>query len=264
MDATGNPTTVTGRVVVSLGSEIVAEVALANPVTVVGRHRACDIVIDHPAISGRHMLLRNVGGTVCVEDLASTNGTRVNGTAVENQVVHDQDLIEIGRHKLKFFEEKMPAAGGIDPARPAPGDFDSTLAAPRAHGAAEKPPVRRRNEELSRTMVIERDPTIRLGAAQEVVRTDQPGASPGLVFRVLEGEQRGELVPLDRANTMIGTPGGDTALVVKRGQSLFLTRFSGHRAPRLNRKELGPGAHPISAGDVVEVGESKFELVLAA
>ena len=46
------------RVVVSFEGAIVAEVELDKPVTVVGRHPACDIWIDHPAVSGRHMLFR--------------------------------------------------------------------------------------------------------------------------------------------------------------------------------------------------------------
>ena len=58
------------RVVLSLDDAIVLEVSLDKPVTVVGRHPTCDIVIDHPAVSGRHMLFRQVNRTVYVEDLA--------------------------------------------------------------------------------------------------------------------------------------------------------------------------------------------------
>jgi hypothetical protein len=31
----------------------------------------------------------------------------------------------------------------------------------------------------------------------------------------------------------------------------------------LNRKDLGPGTHPIAAGDVIEVGGSVFEVAAA-
>ena len=37
------------RIVLSFGDEIVREVELARPVTVVGRHPECDVVIEHPA-----------------------------------------------------------------------------------------------------------------------------------------------------------------------------------------------------------------------
>jgi hypothetical protein len=249
MSATGNPMARSARLVVRLESAVVAEARLSAPVTVVGRHRACDIVIDHPSISGRHLLLRKVDSTYYVEDLASTNGTRVNGVAVEHQAVRHMDLIELGRHRIEFFEEALPAG---------------TLPAAEAAAGSGKAAARHRDESLSRTMAIPRDPTIRLGPAREVVNTETADAGPALVFRVVAGGQKGETIALDQTNTMIGDAGGDTALVVKRGQSLFLTRFSGHRPPRLNRKDLGPGAHPISAGDVIEVGGTVFEVVPAA
>jgi hypothetical protein len=227
---------------------------------VVGRHPAFDIVIDHPAISGRHMLLRVVERTVYVEDLASTNGTRVNGIAVDNQVIHHLDLIEVGKHKLHFFEDALLAKGVRDLESTVLTDFERTMMAAHAPETAAKP-APKRNDELSRTMVLQRDPAIRLGSAQEVVRTDQSVAAPGFALRVVDGRLRGDTVALDQANTMIGIAGGESALVVKRGQQLFLARFSGNRAPRLNRKDLGPGTHPISTGDVIEVGGSVFEVI---
>jgi hypothetical protein len=252
------------RVVVSLDSAIVTEVELTKPVTVVGRHPACDIVIDHPAISGRHMLLRMVERTVYVEDLASTNGTRVNGIVADNQVVHHLDLIEVGRHKLHFFEDALLAQGVSNLENTVLTDFERTMMAAHVSEPAARPGAKRGGEDLSRTMVLQRDPAIRFGAAQEVVRTDEAGAAPGFALRVVDGQRRGERIALDQANTMIGVAGGESALVVKRGQQLFLARFSGNRAPRLNRKELGPGTHRISTGDVIEVGGSVFEVIIAA
>src|SRR3982751_5137159 len=101
------------RVVVSLDGSILTEVEITKPVTVVGRHPACDICIDHPAVSGRHMLFRIVNTTPYVEDLASTNGTKVNGHPTQHQVVHHLDLVEVGMHKLHFFDNELLAAGGV-------------------------------------------------------------------------------------------------------------------------------------------------------
>ena len=100
------------RVVLSFDNAIITEVELSKPVMVVGRHPACDIVIDHPAISGRHMMFWIVDRTVFAEDLASTNGTKVNGLVTVLHVVHHLDMIEVGRHKMRFFEDAM-LAGGI-------------------------------------------------------------------------------------------------------------------------------------------------------
>ena len=251
------------KVVLSLDDEIVSEVSLDKPVTVIGRHPGCDIVIDHPAVSGRHMLFRIVNRTVYVEDLASTNGTKVNGIATSHQVVHHLDLIEVGRHKLHYFDEEMLAGKVGSLESTVQTDFERTMLAAHAPAqAAASRPSPREEIDLARTMAIPRDPSLRLGPAQESVSTSEaPGAS--LALKVLVGERPGEVIALNRPNTMIGLAGADTALVIKRGKAFFLARLSGSRAPRLNRKELGPGTHPIGPHDLIDVGGWSFEVIQA-
>jgi FHA domain-containing protein len=253
------------RVVLSFDDAIVQEVSLDKPVTVVGRHPTCDIVIDHPAVSGRHMLFRQVNRTVYVEDLASTNGTRVNGIATSHQVVHHLDLIELGKHRLHFFDEELLAGRVGSLESTVQTDYERTLLA--AHAAAQKTATAaatsaavRDDVDLTSTMAIPRDPSLRLGPAQESVRTDDAPAA-ALALKVLAGGKPGEVLSLNRPNTMIGVAGSDTALVIKRGKSFFLARLSGRNPPRLNRKELGPGTHPIAPQDVIDVGGWSFEVI---
>lgn len=254
------------RVVLSLDDAIVTEVELAKPVTVLGRHPACDIVVDHPAISGRHMLFRVVNRTVYVEDLASTNGTRVNGIATSHQVVHHLDLIEVGRHKLHFFDGELLAGGVGNLESTVQTDYERTLMAAHAAeaGSGGQALMNRADVDLTRTQAIPRDPSLRLGPAQETVRTEASSGAPVLALRVLAGDRAGEVISLNRPNTMIGAVGADTALVIKRGQAFFLARLSGSRAPRLNRKELAPGTHPIAPQDVIDVGGWSFEVIQVA
>ena len=254
------------RIVLSLDGAILQEVELAKPVTLVGRHPDCDVVVEDVAVSGRHMLFRVVNRTVYAEDLASTNGTRVNGLSAQHQVVHHLDVIEVGRHKVHFFDDTMLAGkvGGLE--NTILTEYERTMLAAHvpAPAAASRPTataVIDRDEELDRTQYIPRDPALRMGPAQEVVRTADAPAPATLALKVVSGERRGETISLQRANTMVGTPGGDTALVVRRGDNYYLARFSGNRPPRLNRRDLGPGTHPIAAQDVIDVGGSSFEVV---
>ncbi|HXF78235.1 MAG TPA: FHA domain-containing protein [Usitatibacter sp.] len=251
------------RVVLSLDGAIVTEVELSKPVMVVGRHPDCDICVDHPAVSGRHMLFRIVGRTIYVEDLASTNGTKVNGLTTQHQVVHHLDMIEIGRHKLHFFDDAL-LAGGVDNLESTVHtDFERTMLATHAAPARAQPAAGSEKEDLSRTMAIPRD-GLRLGPAQEVVRTDEmvaTQAAPGLALRVLAGHRAGEIIDLEQPNTMLGTAGAETALVVRRNNGFFLARFGGNQPPRLNRKDLGPGTHRLAPRDVIEVGSAKFEVI---
>jgi pSer/pThr/pTyr-binding forkhead associated (FHA) protein len=251
------------KVVVSFEGQILSEVDLDKEVTVVGRHPACDIVIDHPAVSGRHMLFRVVNRTVYVEDLASTNGTKVNGHSTSHQVVHHLDMIEVGHHKLHFFDASLLGGGGVGTLESTVHtDYEKTMIA--AHVAEASPPQRQASartgeEDLSRTMAIPR-----MGPSHEVVRTDAPAAAGRLALRVLAGGRPGDVIALERANTMIGDVGGDTAIVVRRGGGYFLARLAGSHAPRLNRRELAPGAHPLAPRDEVEIGDYRFEVIESA
>jgi predicted component of type VI protein secretion system len=54
-------------------------VAIDQSPCVVGRHSACDRRIHSPLVSRRHCLFSLREGQVWVEDLGSSNGTRLNG-----------------------------------------------------------------------------------------------------------------------------------------------------------------------------------------
>jgi hypothetical protein len=251
------------RVVVSLEGKIVTEVALTKPVTVVGRHPDCDIFLDHPAVSLRHALFRTVGHTVYLEDLASTNGTRANGIAVTNRVLHHLDLVQIGMHKLHFFDESLLAGAVGDLEHTVFNEYEMTMLAPRAAREAIPEAPRRApaagDDGLSATLAIR-------GRADGFAATPAPQEAPApdagaLALQEIGREEPGRIVALDRANTMIGEYGAETALIVKRGHALFLSRFAGLRPPRLNGVEVGPGAHVIGEHDRVEIGAEVFEVI---
>lgn len=59
------------------------EIIVDRDLTVVGRQRGnCDLLIDRHSISKLHCLVVKTDGLLYIRDLASTNGTRVNGQKV--------------------------------------------------------------------------------------------------------------------------------------------------------------------------------------
>jgi len=253
------------RVVVSLDGEILAEVALSKPLTVVGRHPECDVVIEHPAVSARHMVFRTVNRTVYAEDLASTNGTKVNGLATSHHVVNHLDLIEIGRHKLHFFDDALLAGALDDLESTVVNQYEQTMLVGHAAEARRAPVSREAASGLDRTMTITRPPLAQLAPAQAAPAVPHGDANgrAALALRVLAGPDEGTTVALDRPNTMIGRVGRDTALVIRRGNNFFIARLAGQRPLSLNRVELAPGTHPLGEGDVIDVGANTFEVIVA-
>jgi pSer/pThr/pTyr-binding forkhead associated (FHA) protein len=247
------------RIVVSLESQILMELELTKPVTVVGRHPACDVVIDSPHISARHVLFRQVGSTVYVEDLASTNGTIVNGIAASHQVVHHLDLIELGRHKVHFFDESMLSASVENLETTVVTEYERTMLAAHVQPAQPaKASAASAEVDLDRTRMIPKYD------GEMPLEQTKPGVkAPPLALKVLAGDARGKLIALDKPNTMIGTAGTDTALVVKRAGRFHIARLGGQSPLKLNRRELGPGAHPIEEKDVIDIGGASFQVVPA-
>ena len=64
-----------------------------------------DAVVDHQSVSRRHARLTRVDGRLCVEDLNSTNGTRVNGRRLDPFVpvaITREDTVAVGDVNLAF------------------------------------------------------------------------------------------------------------------------------------------------------------------
>jgi hypothetical protein len=62
----------------------------------VGRHPACDLVLGEPSVSRRHAQLTHRDGKWVIQDLASTNGTLVNGERVGRAALRAGDLVTLG------------------------------------------------------------------------------------------------------------------------------------------------------------------------
>ena len=69
----------------------------------IGRSPAVEIQIDDPFASGRHARIYERGGLFYLEDMGSTNGTFLNGTAVRSQeLLQAEDNIRIGDTEFRY------------------------------------------------------------------------------------------------------------------------------------------------------------------
>ena len=66
---------------------------------IVGRNSCCDCQLDDDSVSGRHFRLVVERGAIRVQDLQSTNGTRVNGQSIEARTwtLSPGDRLQAGR-----------------------------------------------------------------------------------------------------------------------------------------------------------------------
>jgi sigma-B regulation protein RsbU (phosphoserine phosphatase) len=84
-------------------------VPLEGEKIVIGRNADCQMIINVPAVSREHALLRCIQGKWTIEDLKSRNGTFVNNQEVTTRVVlKDGDKIKICDNIYDYRESALP------------------------------------------------------------------------------------------------------------------------------------------------------------
>lgn len=77
-------------------------VDLRTPVVRIGRALDNDLALEHESVSRHHAELRTERDVVTIVDLASTNGTRLNGEPVQAAVLGAGDTLHIGAVPLRY------------------------------------------------------------------------------------------------------------------------------------------------------------------
>jgi pSer/pThr/pTyr-binding forkhead associated (FHA) protein len=78
---------------------------LASSETLIGRNPTTDVTLLDESISREHaiILYDEEAGGFHIEDLQSTNGTKVNGKRISNAELNDGDEIEVGSTRFRFL-----------------------------------------------------------------------------------------------------------------------------------------------------------------
>src|SRR5437016_6071974 len=109
------------KLILSMDGLVLKEIPLTKERTTIGRKPHNDIQIDNLAVSGEHAVIVTILNDSFLEDLGSTNGTVVNGNPVKKHFLQNNDVVELGKYKLKFVGEAAPAASGEK------ADFEKTM-----------------------------------------------------------------------------------------------------------------------------------------
>lgn len=105
---------------------------LDKPVLLVGRQEECDIQLNSRKVSRKHCVIAQVGESLIIRDLGSTNGVRINGVRVENGMLRTGDELAIGNFRYKVHVDQHREV------RPAPKSPVATVSgSPREHAMSE-------------------------------------------------------------------------------------------------------------------------------
>lgn len=89
--------------------EFIVTFPMNAPTVVIGRKSGCHLRLNHASVSREHCQISlKSDGQLIIQDLKSTNTTRVNGVMIARQELHLGDVVDIGRCSL-IFQEVAPS-----------------------------------------------------------------------------------------------------------------------------------------------------------
>jgi predicted component of type VI protein secretion system len=237
------------KLILSLEGFVIREVPLNKERITIGRKPQNDIQIENLAVSGEHACVMTVLNDSFLEDLGSTNGTLVNGNPVKKHILQNNDVIEIGKYKLKYIAG-APAAQTI--ARPPVDDMDKTMILRAPAGA--------KTQAAQPVPVATADAPPRLAAAPAA--STSTAAPPLAAIQILNGPNAGRELVITKNLTTLGKPGVQVAVITRRPQGYFIAHVEGKHFPVVNGKTLDVQAHPLNDRDVIELAGVKMGFFL--
>ncbi len=155
-------------------------IPIVKDVTVVGRREYCDVEVRHDSLSKRHAVIVRTDGLLMIRDLASTNGTKVNGQRVMWAALLPNDRLTLGRCKFKVYlgadNAPSPSEGRVY-ARPAGSPVKGgPVAASRPSDPGFPPPTPLGVPITTREVAGSTDPDVEPGDLDEFLIDDEDEA----------------------------------------------------------------------------------------
>ena len=254
------------KLILSMDGLVLKEIPLSKERTTIGRKPHNDIQIDNLAVSGEHAVIVTILADSFLEDLGSTNGTFVNGKTVKKHFLQSNDVIELGKYKLKYISEALPGAAKA-------ADFEKTMVL--RPGAMRKPPEPQPHAAAGAphghvdTMPTGIGHAAGAPAAAGAPKTHDDtqigmAAAPAAPVRramlqLLSGANAGKELELTKPLTTLGKPGVQVAVITRRPQGFFITHVEGANKPAVNGKPIEPQAHALNDHDIIELAGVKVE-----
>ena len=253
------------KIILSMDGVVLQEYPLSKERMTVGRKSHNDIVIDNLAVSGEHAAVVTIQNDSFLEDLDSTNGVMVNGMATKKHFLQNNDVIEIGKYKIKYLNDQ--------PTQTTAADFERTMVLRAPVKPAASKPTLATTQSIPKVVTTEDalDATGKFGstgpmsgsiakAAAKAAPAETTGSSQApAVVQILNGPNAGKELELIKNLTTLGKPGVQVAVLARRPHGYFLTHVEGATFPVVNGESLGEQLRQLKDHDVIELAGVKME-----
>lgn len=209
------------------------EIPVSKERMVIGRRAQNDVVIDDPAVSAEHAVIVSVGSDAFLEDLGSTNGTKVNGQPVKKHFLQDGDAVELAKYVIHFNASASHSRGQSS------GILNSAVSP--AFAVTESGNCSR---DISRT-----------NSSHSVTRA-------AAVIQILTGINAGKQIVLSRSLTTIGRPGEEIAVVNWSSEGYSIMHIEGSKAPLVNGRPIEGAATRLLDRDVITLSGTEMMVLI--
>ena len=251
------------KLILSMDGAVIKEYPLTKERTTIGRKPHNDIAIDNLAVSSEHAAVITILNDSFFEDLNSTNGSSVNGTPTQKHFLQNNDVIEIGKYKLKYLNDQ--------PTQTTSADFEKTmvLRAPvKMQGVSKADDTFSHTQTDAGIHALKADATGQFNstASKADVKTAAApaGQQAAAVIQILNGPNLGKELELSKNLTTLGKPGVQVAVLARRPHGYFITHVEGGSFPLVNGSSVGEQPHQLNDHDIIELAGVKMEFYFKA
>ncbi len=193
----------------------------------IGHDPACHLHIDSLALAAEHARIDTRDQTSILVDLGSEQGTFVNQKRIDKHLLEDGDIIRVGKHTLHYVYEEVDNLASVEDLHLSSSDI--------------------------------RQPAI--PNEEPAGNTADTHAKNGWL-QILNGQNLGRTLSLNRPMTNLGKPGVATAVITRRNGDYFLSHLEGKRPPSVDDEPIGDRSHKLEDGNVIQIGNIKMQFYL--
>lgn len=215
------------KLTLSFKGKVLRVYPLQQGVMEIGSDDSCAIHIDSLAVAPKHARIETQGSDSVLFDQESEEGTFINQTAITEHTLKDGNVIRIGKHNLLYTYEEVT-------------QLDA-------------------NESSTS---IDIHPVMEALAVKEEAETFRTEPSKQGWLQILNGQNLGKTMSLNRSMTNLGKPGVATAVITKRGDGYFISHLEGKYPPSVGSKPIGDRSIKLADGDTIKIGNIKMQFYL--
>lgn len=246
------------QLTIAEGKERGKEFVFDQTSVVIGRTSDCDVILYDPGVSRKHARIYAEGPAWMVEDMGSSNGTKVNGNQVKKQKLADGDALSLGPVVFEFSSRVIDGLDEEDAAEPGIADQSTRIVAagslkrqrnkgeamlPKDAGAEQVKGLQRAS-----TQTMEAVSRARVPSSLNNPAVGRAGTPPGASRRVAANESIAPAKP----STPVRRPSMEDAAPVRRS-------VSGEAASRAPVRTARSGGEPAAAGRLTAAERARIK-----